>query len=782
MIPTIGRVIRFLTPQARGNRGSYRKLLVWTGCITVCIPVLLASTIYYQISKHQLEQQIFSESQAALTSVKDQVELFLQVIEQSSHDLAMNPIMKQKNLSGGQSENPFEEHLEILSDINIKKNSNGLVSEVYYYNQDEPDIVLSNYYGAMPIRLFPMRSEIEWHMAGSERTRWYNTNTPDSSNKGLISFVRKLPLNGSGMGLGQGLLVFHMEAAAINRYLFRDTSTKGQRQEFIMIDEQNQLHLFSYGQKEVFGNQIRSQTVDYISSSGQSKGNIVAPGLDGRPASISYTKNAFGRIYISIIPEEMITERLTWIRISTILVLLFVIAIGLMLTYFSSKRIYSPIEQLLKYGNRFNSELISKKDNEFEFIRECFDHLSRETEKFTQYIDKIEPTLRERCLQQLLEGEYLRNESLMSDCRIYGIQIQAMHVMIVVELQNLEHETRFMLKDKPVLTYAITNVMQELLDTHKHITGYVVSLHGHVAALLQFPQDFMHPKMLELTVQFARTVHETLEQVLKLNVSVGIGRFYTHIADMSVSYREAESALLFRVFNEMEPVLFIEELENNWKQTHHRYPKDLENAIVDSLIKGELQEAEQALHKFSEVLRTTHSYNSVYQSYFLLLSAVISSLEEQGGNILELLESNWFNQLKSKQTSRDICEWFTDVMFPMYRWMSENHRNAFGKNAIGQVSHYIKENCSSDVSLVQCAEFIGLSPSYLSRLFKKETGINFLEYVIECKMEEVKRLLLDTGLNVGDVAAAIGYSERNMKRHFQKHVGMSPSMFRANHR
>jgi two-component system, response regulator YesN len=84
--------------------------------------------------------------------------------------------------------------------------------------------------------------------------------------------------------------------------------------------------------------------------------------------------------------------------------------------------------------------------------------------------------------------------------------------------------------------------------------------------------------------------------------------------------------------------------------------------------------------------------------------------------------------------------------------------------------------------LVQCAEMIGMSPSYLSRQFKKEMGVNFLEFVVQCKFEEAKRLLLETDLNISEIASAIGYSDRNLNRIFQRYTKQNPSIFRAEHR
>ncbi|WP_240420043.1 helix-turn-helix transcriptional regulator [Paenibacillus periandrae] len=56
-------------------------------------------------------------------------------------------------------------------------------------------------------------------------------------------------------------------------------------------------------------------------------------------------------------------------------------------------------------------------------------------------------------------------------------------------------------------------------------------------------------------------------------------------------------------------------------------------------------------------------------------------------------------------------------------------------------------------------------------------GLSFVEYVMICKMEEAKRLLLDTEKSVNDIALSIGNSEGNLNRIFQRYLKQSPGQF-----
>jgi AraC-like DNA-binding protein len=131
-----------------------------------------------------------------------------------------------------------------------------------------------------------------------------------------------------------------------------------------------------------------------------------------------------------------------------------------------------------------------------------------------------------------------------------------------------------------------------------------------------------------------------------------------------------------------------------------------------------------------------------------------------------------------RKTYDEVYDWFVEVLFPMHRQISEEIGKNSTKVAVHLVCNHIKNDPGAPHSLTDCAELVGMSPSYLSRVFKQEVGMSFVEYVMEYKVEEAKRLLTETEYSVTDIAIAVGYSERNLNRAFQRYVGMSPKQYR----
>lgn len=104
-----------------------------------------------------------------------------------------------------------------------------------------------------------------------------------------------------------------------------------------------------------------------------------------------------------------------------------------------------------------------------------------------------------------------------------------------------------------------------------------------------------------------------------------------------------------------------------------------------------------------------------------------------------------------------------------------------GKQVIDSVKGYVTANFKDpDLSLTSAAEHASVSTGYLSGLFKKETGTNFVKYLTDVRMEKSIQLLRTTDMKTYEIAFETGFSNPHyFSVAFKKYTGMSPSEFRA---
>lgn len=94
---------------------------------------------------------------------------------------------------------------------------------------------------------------------------------------------------------------------------------------------------------------------------------------------------------------------------------------------------------------------------------------------------------------------------------------------------------------------------------------------------------------------------------------------------------------------------------------------------------------------------------------------------------------------------------------------------------------YMNTHFAENISLKTLAKEVGASGNYLSDLFKKETGINYVEYLTNIRIREAKKLLAGkSNPKISDVAQSVGYaSDRYMIDVFKKVTGMTPAEYRS---
>lgn len=101
------------------------------------------------------------------------------------------------------------------------------------------------------------------------------------------------------------------------------------------------------------------------------------------------------------------------------------------------------------------------------------------------------------------------------------------------------------------------------------------------------------------------------------------------------------------------------------------------------------------------------------------------------------------------------------------------------KGKVDRVKYFVERNYDKKISLNDAAAVVGLSPKYLSRIFKEIAKKSFSQYRLEAKIEIAKELLKDNKYNISQLSYKIGYKNlESFIRQFKKFEGCSPTEYR----
>ena len=84
-----------------------------------------------------------------------------------------------------------------------------------------------------------------------------------------------------------------------------------------------------------------------------------------------------------------------------------------------------------------------------------------------------------------------------------------------------------------------------------------------------------------------------------------------------------------------------------------------------------------------------------------------------------------------------------------------------------------------EISLDDVSSYCNISSYYFSKLFKQETGENYVEYLNKVRIENAKRLLNESDSSIKEVCYSVGFSDPNyFSRAFKKYEGVTPSEYK----
>lgn len=99
---------------------------------------------------------------------------------------------------------------------------------------------------------------------------------------------------------------------------------------------------------------------------------------------------------------------------------------------------------------------------------------------------------------------------------------------------------------------------------------------------------------------------------------------------------------------------------------------------------------------------------------------------------------------------------------------------------VSRVTEYIQEHyAEQDLSIAKLADFVYLTPTYLSAVFKKQTGLTIGQYLLEVRVENAKQKMRDPQLKFYQVSEMVGYEDANyFAKIFKKKTGVTPTEYK----
>ncbi|MFW6211410.1 MAG: helix-turn-helix domain-containing protein [Spirochaetota bacterium] len=216
------------------------------------------------------------------------------------------------------------------------------------------------------------------------------------------------------------------------------------------------------------------------------------------------------------------------------------------------------------------------------------------------------------------------------------------------------------------------------------------------------------------------------------------------------------------------------------------YPDESERLLLSLIREGDRDGARELLAQLLARVRIATGNNvDAFRLRALELAVLLSRAAIDGGAEPESVFGINYGALAHVQHAtsvHDLSTWLIGVTERFVSFVFDaqtgRHREVFLK-----ARSYVRLHASEKVALSDVADAVGLSPAYLSRLFKEEMGITFVSYLARVRVEAAKGLLKNATLGLAEVATTVGFADQShFTRVFKRVAGISPARYRSGER
>lgn len=483
--------------------------------------------------------------------------------------------------------------------------------------------------------------------------------------------------------------------------------------------------------------------------------------------------------YVKVVSLSQFMHKVNEIKLVFNYLILIILIFSVLLSFILATKVYKPIQRL--------AEMVvgQRQDNSYRMKGKGIDEISMVLQKINEYknenanlhssLKSMTGMLKEQFLLSVINGKTNLFENTHEVLDLSGLKFDKPNFLVIYFLiDNYAKFTSLPKSNQELIKIAIKNICEELsLDIGR---GYAIESAGGngIALLLNIEADQLNKNNINIMVDKIKSFFEVNSSGNTL--TAGIGNTY-NFEGIHSSYEEARKASSYRVIKGNSSLIFYNDIENINNNTFLPSQKYIDQ-FLSAIKLGNYEKVESALESLLDTfLKQLPSPWLIQVFHFILLNSIKNISDDLGlfhiSDVLGKMETDDNETVENFKIKvliqcKNICDVIADCKESKNFELRE------------KLQSYIEDHfLDSNMSLDMIAEFFSVSPSYITRYFKDQTGYPLMKYIDTLRMEKAKELLKTTNLPINEVVKLSGYvDEYNFARKFKKIEGMTPSQYR----
>ncbi|RXZ80537.1 response regulator [Paenibacillaceae bacterium] len=275
------------------------------------------------------------------------------------------------------------------------------------------------------------------------------------------------------------------------------------------------------------------------------------------------------------------------------------------------------------------------------------------------------------------------------------------------------------------------------------------------------------------------TIQQTCQRLLKLSVSFISAPYAIPWEELPQAYQNMKKQIVLGLGTGTE-MLMTADFQKVDKYASTR-PQPLAGETLGTLLENGMEEAFAAAVR-AQFAGLSTNYIDYLQAYYTIVALLLGSVAaadctDRGEPALDMDRLTNIANHPTKEAALAFLLDAAAALFARRRQLKDERTHQF----VNKLHHYIQTNLGGDLSLTRLSEVVFLNPTYLSVLYKQQTGINLSEYIADLRIKKAKELLEQTPLKIQEIAERVGFETAGyFTRFFKKHLNRTPQEYRSN--
>lgn len=402
----------------------------------------------------------------------------------------------------------------------------------------------------------------------------------------------------------------------------------------------------------------------------------------------------------------------------------------------------------------------------------------QQVENLKRKIDESLPVLKDKFVSDLLYNNINSVEEVNKKMQFFNIRIEK-YIIMCVQIDNYnEFCTKYTEEEKIMYLFSIKEKTIELLNRCK--IQHIISCNQDTfAVILQFAREESEELLKGSIISIAEELRNKVENIFPLTISVGISHYYKNINDIKSAYREAVTCLGNRFYIGSNSTIHIDDIFNFESVSGFNEVDTV--SILEAIKFGNIEKIKIELDNMLMLLSKTNNQTYIRNTCIEIVVASVRLYCEIYGSIDDVFEEGGipFEKLMGCGTAAELFKIVERAVNSISDSIMEKQHSQTRK-VIAKALDFINSHYHKDITLNDLADYVFMSQWYFSKLFKKEIGETFSEFLLKVRLDKAKELLKGSlELKTYEVAEKVGFNDaRYFGQIFKKVTGMTPSEFR----